>query len=429
VSKNKGHNIGAVVEWSPNGAQSFEPMSKRRSAGATISSLGLSPNGHTTVLAVSRRTAFVKPTHVPNTGEAEIRQVLQMRLGQLFPVAPGELAYDLWLTGSVTSEGRLAVVCGVQSETLRALNLQASQAGIKSSLVVPAGLGSVLLARSLGMRDCTVVEKCAEGFAIDIVVSGELRWSRVVPGNVSKSELENEIDRTHAMSEIPRGALVAAGDLTLDSAAVGTAASTLEMLASPQTQGLGVRLELPETVANRRAGRDSTRLRRAAMLAVLACLVWGKVGYDAAGSSAALAKVEAGRQKSVRQERALLSQAQSERAKASKVNEILTRALKPAQSFGDIMAVVANDAPGGLWLAGVNMERGKPIILRGTAMTSETVAVYLQKLASEPRFRDVKLIFANNGLIDTTPVVQFSVSAHAIGNLPVVEMDKDKKKP
>ena len=72
------------------------------------------------------------------------------------------------------------------------------------------------------------------------------------------------------------------------------------------------------------------------------------------------------------------------------------------------------------------MERGKHIQIRGTAKTSETVAEYIRALQAEPRFRDVRLVFANNAAIETNQVVQFSVSAFPVGNLPLIEFGKKK---
>jgi hypothetical protein len=43
----------------------------------------------------------------------------------------------------------------------------------------------------------------------------------------------------------------------------------------------------------------------------------------------------------------------------------------------------------------------------------------VEKLGANGRFRDVKLVFANAADIGTTPIVQFNLTADAVGNLPM----------
>ena len=82
---------------------------------------------------------------------------------------------------------------------------------------------------------------------------------------------------------------------------------------------------------------------------------------------------------------------------------------------------MSNDLPKNAWLTNVGVGRGQNIVIRGTATTGDDVAAYVQALSKEARLRDVKLIFANNSLIESTPVVQFSVSAFPVANLPLVD--------
>ncbi len=72
------------------------------------------------------------------------------------------------------------------------------------------------------------------------------------------------------------------------------------------------------------------------------------------------------------------------------------------------------------------MERGKPLTFRGTAISDQAVKTFLDGLAVTDRLREVKLLFANNATIEETPVVNFSVQATLVGNLPMVEKEKKK---
>jgi Tfp pilus assembly protein PilN len=85
------------------------------------------------------------------------------------------------------------------------------------------------------------------------------------------------------------------------------------------------------------------------------------------------------------------------------------------------LALASALAPSDVWLTGVTFERGKPLLVRGTALSGASVAAYLQSLSGQSRFRDVKLVFANDATIETTQVQQFSISAHAVGNLPLTD--------
>ena len=101
------------------------------------------------------------------------------------------------------------------------------------------------------------------------------------------------------------------------------------------------------------------------------------------------------------------------------VQNTLRRAFQPAQPLSDISAVVDDSLPPGAWLTGLTVERGKPLDLRGTAKTAGDVTRLVNALSASPRFRDVRLVFANSALIGKVPVIQFNVSAVCVGNLPM----------
>jgi hypothetical protein len=106
------------------------------------------------------------------------------------------------------------------------------------------------------------------------------------------------------------------------------------------------------------------------------------------------------------------------------VDTSLDLAFEPKQRLGDVTFLVNNLCPEGLWLTGLTIERGKLALIRGTAINGEAVYKYLDRLTTQDRFRDVKLVFANNGQIEKVSVVQFSISAHVVGNLPLAEAKK-----
>jgi Tfp pilus assembly protein PilN len=91
-----------------------------------------------------------------------------------------------------------------------------------------------------------------------------------------------------------------------------------------------------------------------------------------------------------------------------------------------VATVAANAVPEGVWLTGMSLDRGKPLQIRGSAKTNEQVADYVQQLSSSERLRDVKLVFSNNNTIGDTPIVQFSISAHVIGNYPLADTEQKR---
>jgi len=64
--------------------------------------------------------------------------------------------------------------------------------------------------------------------------------------------------------------------------------------------------------------------------------------------------------------------------------------------------------------------------VRGSARNSADVKQFLNNLEQQSRLRDVKLAFANTGKIEDTPVVQFSITAFPVGNLPLAQPERKR---
>ncbi len=422
------HHISSVIEWSPNGVSGYRADSKAIQNAASISGLGaVASNGSTVVVAVSRRTVFIKPVRVPNAGETEIRQILRIQLDQLFPVQQGELAYDLWLTPNVTSEGKLAVVCGMKTDLLKHLQSQLSDASIRNYKVVPAALGSVIVAKTLGQKNCAVIDTTFEGLAIDIVCDGELRYSRVVPFTPGETNISAEISRTLSVAGADPCPIICAGQNHYPEADFHSEMGTLAALSTPQAMGLHVELEPPEAGEKRRERRITNRIRIGVLVAGLAAIVWTATLMDMSDRAKVIEKAD---EKHVDQ----LAGLKDYKTQMHKTNGVLrvasdklSKGFKPAQKFTDVLTVIGDCAPQTIWLSGITLERGRQLSVRGTSLSSDAVAQFVRKMTAQARFRDVKLVFANNGLIDAAPIVQFSVTAHVVGNLPLKERDINKR--
>jgi Tfp pilus assembly protein PilN len=407
-----------VVEWSPSHVQTFTPGVGR--------SQGFPSPGIALRAALSRRNTFVRAIRVPNVGAAEVEKILRLQLPQSFPVPANDLVFTYRLTSDVGPEGRLATVAAARAEVVRSLHASLRESGVRAEEVVPAAFGSMLLAQSMGLKQTAVVERTPEGWAIDLVADGELRYSRVVPLETDSAGLEAEVLRTWSMAGLEPGGTLAAAGADLDFATVRSGSSTLELLSGAQAGALKVGLELPEVLLSRERKLVGNRARLAVLLWVAAVALGLVVGLDRLEAGAEIRKAQGALSTETKKLRSKRDAAKTKLAGLDKSLDALERAFTPVQRASDILALVGALAPKELWLTGITFERGKPITIRGTAMDSTSVAAYLDALSSyqdpataQTRFRDVKLVFATDSAIEDTKVSQFSISLHAIGNLPL----------
>lgn len=405
--------LGPIVEWTATGVRSFAP-------GQGLTS-GIPSGWAAVTAALSRQNTFVRAIRIPNVSGAEADRILRLQIPQSFPVPADDLVYSYRLTNDVNEDGRLAVVAAARAGVVRNLRNHLREQGAKVTQVVPSAFGSMLLARSLGHSDAAIVESGPEGWSIDLVADGELRYSRVLPPETDPAAVEGEVRRTFDMAGLPPAPIVAAGGAVLDAAGVRTEKSTLETLAGPEGAGLKTALELPETLAARQKAAVANRARLAVLMAVAAVVVAALVLMDRFDAAANVRRRDSANQVALRKLKSSRDALQLEYARRSATNQSLVRAFEPAQSASDILAQITALAPKGIWLTGITFERGKPIMLRGIALQSNDVAAFLEALSTQNRFREVKLSYANNSVIEETKVSQFSISLHAIGNLPLVD--------
>jgi Tfp pilus assembly protein PilN len=413
-----------IVEWSPNEVVGFDPATRTFSKATDLVQLAMTFGGGPVVAAVSRRSTFVKSVRVPNAGVAEVDMILQTQMATMFPVPLSELAYAFRMTHDVNAEGRLAVVAAMRESDLRNLEADAKAAGMKLETVVPAALGSMALAETLGEHDLAVVQDTSEGLAIDLLAGGELRYSRVTPMPANHGLLESEIARSFQAVGLARFSVLAAGGFAYPDAEKKDPTPTLEALASAPLDRIGVHLETREERDRHARSAQMKRTRIAVLMCaaatLLALLVF--VEWQEAAEKNRIANGKwALTLKKLREREKKLS---DEVVKLRATESTLLRAFNPAQTPAEVLTTLSNRTPQGLWLTGVTFDRGKIMYLRGTASNSAAVTQFLQSLTTEPRLRDVKLVFANNGEIDKVPVVQFSIQAFPIGNLPLLDPKK-----
>jgi hypothetical protein len=380
--------------------------------------------GQTAIVGVSRRSLFLRTMRVPDTDPATVRQILAMQTGDLFPVGPGEVAVDFLPLSDVNADGRLALVVAIPAGDLRRIRQEAREIGLRVERVVPVALGSAIVARGIGRPDSAVISREPGGLGIDVVGGGELRHSRLVP---TTALLDAEVCRTFTVAGLPCGDTVAASNLNVPGAAAEAATTPLEALATGWPDEWRLNLELPEEIEARTKAESRLRMRSSVFLALAAGALLAFVAQEHSEKVEAV-RIQVGQQEGkLRNLHSIQKDAETKATTQVGYQNTLLRAFRPAQRVGDVTALASNLAPANVWLTGVSVERGKNLVIRGTSKDGASVTAYAQRLSSEPRLRDVNIVFANDAVMNETPVVQFSITAFPVGNLPLNEPTTKKR--
>ena len=393
------------LEWAPGAVLALDRGDNRQARGANIAELGRFVRGHKEALVgVSRGCVFLKTLRLPRATPEELRRLLSLRLGQLFSLPASELAFDAIQTDDQNHEGWLTLVAAMRAQDLVQLRGELAQAGLRAARIFPVALAAPAIA---ARPSALVVEKLPTGLALDVVEGGLVRLSRMAPEDAN---LAMEAQRT----------LMAAGTGPLET----VRGNTLEALHLAPAFSFALNED--------RAKEDSKQLaaknRLSLLLLVSSLLLAGFIWITRTEAQAEVNESNAKWESKLKTWRVIREAEQAKANRATTVRRNLERAFSPAQPLTDIAQAASNALPAGTWLIGVNTERGRLLQLRGTAKTGEQVAQFVNALSASPRFRDVKLVFANGGKIDKIPVVQFNIAATAVGNLPMPAPEKAGKK-
>ena len=410
-----------VIEWSRNGVRAYDPLADQTVVGADAGE-ALAKIGHPPVvgLCLGRRASFVREFYTPNVSREDARTVIQLQLEQLFPLDPADVAFDFWPSDELTSEGRITTVAAASGETLRAARKAVEEAGAKIAWSAPSAVGSASLAGDAA--EAVIVDAHNGDLTLDVVKRGKVVHSRIVtdPGDVDGRIAE--LERTIAAASLNGAVVLVVPGVDLGSGTTSTDGSVLQAMAS-HSAGL-LDIELPEHYAKRTKRSIQNRARLAVVLwaAVLIVGAFFYLGrYDAAKVISDATAVADRRQSTA--EAALAARRDSLNSATRQVS-VLNQAFAPSQPAVDVLTLVSNSMPEGAWLTGLTWERGKPLLIRGTALNRDLVSELIASLAVNERLRDVELQYANDGEIETTPVVQFNLTAHVVGNLPLAEMTR-----
>ncbi|HVK06203.1 MAG TPA: PilN domain-containing protein [Armatimonadaceae bacterium] len=402
------------VEWSPGFVRAVDVASGRSAQGANLAEVASVLDGHREALVgAGRGVVFLKGIRLPKAAPADLRQLLAVRVGQLFPLPSDQLAFDFFQTADQNAEGVLTIVAAIRAQDLAQIRAEFQQAGVRVSRVMPVALGAPAVARRAGVESALVVEDSPGGWNLDVVQDGTLRFSRVAP---AAGDLSLESQRTLAAAGAGSLSTVAAGKATGLDALGADGMTPLHLLGEAQH---AFAFERPEERAAEEKKRVATKTRFAALMAVSAALLATFVWVEHSDAGAEVKRSEGVWARELSKVRSIRDAEIGKVQRVTAIQSSLKRALEPAQPISDVAMVVGDSLPPSVWLSGLSVERGKPVQIRGTATRSNDVAALVDSLAASPRFRDVKLVFANSGRIEETPVVQFSITATAVGNLPM----------
>jgi hypothetical protein len=432
MSRNAVPHPEAVIEWSPRGVAVLDPTSRTVRRFDTPQQAAGLIGAQTVLVAVSRRAMFVRTMRVPNASQSEIETIVKLKLPDLFPLPPTDLAYVVDTTSDVTAEGRLAIVVAMSATELRRLHEDLKQAGFRVQQVVPIAYGSLVLASTLGLDSCAVVSRDEAGVGIDILQEGTLRYARVAPLN---SSVASEVCRTYSVVGIPCGDIVASEGMLVDEADVVSAISPLEALSGAWPSHVP-HIELPEVVI-RRSQQLHARSLRLSLFMLAAGIVLAAYAYmDYANRRTVADIAKADITASVSKLQKIKDDVDVRAAASATISSSLKRGFEPAQTMSEVMILATNSAPADVWLNGITLERGKQLLIRGTAKNAAAISAYVDSLNAQtgkvvgavgstaPRLRDVKLSTMSSGKIDETEVLQFGISAFPVGNLPLIDPNK-----
>ena len=170
------------IEWSPTFVQAVDVATGQTASGADLTELSSFFGGNRQALVgVSRSLFFLKSIRLPKADLEDLRRIVGVQIGQIFPLPADQLAWDyLQNADDDTAEGCLTIVASMRADDLRLLREQFAAAGIVPARILPVSLGAPVVAAHAGFPDALIIEPYGSGLALDVVQRGTVRFSRIV---------------------------------------------------------------------------------------------------------------------------------------------------------------------------------------------------------------------------------------------------------
>lgn len=416
-------SITPILEWSKNGYSILSPGASKISGDALDHALNQAGSPKKIILALSRRNSYLKTVWLPDVDRSEAAQVLKFRVSEELFIKNENLAYDFEFLEERGPEGRKAILYGADAELIREAKAELQKHGCKVEAVIPVGVGaSTLVSQD---EPTLVLDKTLEGISFDVVEDGKTLYSRVSGSSIEKIDLDQEIMRTLSSAGISSAKVCICPGIESTNAQESLESSTLEGVRN-LTSNLNILL--PEEAKQKSRSKADGRRQLALLFLVAAVAVWGLTITERLDKSDAVKIAERNASEKMRSLTSLDKDIEAKLEKSDAQMALVTNAYEPKQYMSDVLILVSNASPDDIWLTAITTERGKPLQIRGTSLRPEAISEYIDQLSSSSRLRDVKLVFSNKNTIGDTTVHQFSISAHLVGNFPLTDPNKDKKR-
>jgi len=384
------------LEWTPDSVRAVNIQTGQKAEAANIAGLGSILSGQPqAIIGIGHSHIFLKSLRLPRATAADTRSILGVQIGQLFPLPADQLSFDFIPTEDQTVEGRLTVVAAMRASDLRHLRAELKQAGITAARILPVALAAA--SDMVGPR--------RQGLVLG------LRFSRVAPNS---SDPLAEARKTLAAARTESLPLITVGSVNLPDAI-----TSLDTELSVLHEAPPFNFELSEDRVLEVRKQVAARTRLAVLMFLSALLLMVLVWANRSDAMAVVKHSQGVWARKLTTQESIQKAETAQTATVVAAQTTLERAYKPGQPLSDITSVVDDSLAPGSWLTGLTIERGKPLDIRGMTKSAGDVTKLVNTLSASPRFRDVRLVFANSAQIGKVPVVQFDVSAVCVGNLPM----------
>ncbi|MFM2223617.1 MAG: hypothetical protein RLZZ78_1874 [Armatimonadota bacterium] len=408
-----------VFSWSPSQVAAMELSSGQKSVGADFASVSIITAGKSALVGIGRERTFIKTVRLPKVSGDDLRQLVFVQWKSLFPIEEADAAFCAHQTSDVTADGILTVVAAVRTTDLIEIREQLATRGIKQVHFVPMAVSAAAALASLGITDGLVVDGNGSQTTFDLVSGGETVLSRSV---LHAESAEIEAKRTLLADGQSTAQVFATSNVVFNGAQV-LSADLLSSLADVTGHDLISRQEQAAELA----GISKKNNRLSIYFLIAAVLLIAVVLTQRFDEEQVVIQGEAKWAKRVAKARSNRKIAELESKKQTDFTNLLDPAFEPGQRLSDALGSIIVAAPANIWLTGVNMDRGRPIQIRGTAMTNEAVTQFVNVLGASDRFRDVQLVNASLAKLEQTEVVNFTMNVTAVANVPLPKPQKTKK--
>lgn len=409
-----------VVEWRPGKVIAFNRRSETLVKGTGFSEIASSCDKGATILSLGRTVCFLRMATLPDAPKIELEKIVRNTIAKDFPLPPGQAAIDFYISNQKTPNGRLVIVFAVSAQHLEAIRKEAADSGFSVAAIQPAALGTQLLAAQNRIENGVLFSQEVDGIAIDVIKDGLIHYTRVVkPGG----DLEAEKLRTLAAAGLSDQAesFTSYSCDNIHEEMVQVSTSPIYAQAHEDVAATSVNIELQSEKEEQEKAAKRSAITFASVAFAVAAVFGLYVAQHIYSSRSAVSAAIAVTKSKTTALKTAESKISSRQSDLNKPFSVIDRGFNPAQRMSDMLVSIGADVPPGLWLTSITIERGKAIVLRGTAKDSQQVNAFVQQLSADSRFRDVKLSFANSGQVGQVTVTQFSLTAFPIGNLPLTD--------